>query len=225
MDAKRRIVQTDVGKGRRTDPTYTEAMKAYHKYLASDVCTDDEYLQAFQAYSDVLQSEILESLILANAEPRDVKTIFGVSEKTLRTYRELFFDISKIKTKLQMVSYLEGLPPGLGKELKLRAVNLGPEYVFFTYGNAIPKTEVQKDLVRRMFMTSAYKAMSMNFSSMNSKTSKNAIEHAKLMLKAYETMDKLLKDGAESDMEFLEVLTQGSMSYTFEPKPAKRDIV
>lgn len=225
MDAKKKLVKAAVSKGRDVDPSFTAAMRAFHLFLRKGSSENEDYDQAFIAHTDPLQKEIIESLILSKAAYEDVFTVFDITAKTLDTYKELFFDTAKLKTKLQLVSYIERLPPGVGKELKLRAVNLGPEYVYFTYGNAIPRTEVQKDLVRRMFMTSAYKAMSINYSTLDSKTSKNAMEHAKLMLKAYETMDKLLKDGGDAESEFLEIISGGTMGFSTMDYPSKKDLI
>lgn len=199
---------------------YSKAMLAYYNYL-----TGEAYKPA-KIYKDFFQKEIVEALILSGASTTDIKNAFGVPEETIEEYKELFFDVTKLETHLDKLSYVTNYPDRFGKELKLRAINLGPDFIFFKYANIVPQTPVQRDLIKRMFLSSAYRAMESNYTSMTSEVSKSAIEYAKLMLKAYDSIEKLMKEDTPIEMSSVKVLLtrDSELARIFEEIPSE-DIV
>jgi hypothetical protein len=208
MDEKANTVIYDFQKGRKPSEEYTEAMTQYYTYVSQGTCSDAEVYTAFHIYGDKLQKEIIEALLFGDADFGDIEEAFGVSAKTLNVYEELFFDRTKFKNKLDKLSYVESYKDKLGRELKLRALNLGPEFVLYTYANIVPKTSQQRTLVQRMFMASAYKAMSINYNTLDSKVTKNAVDHAKLMLKAWEALQKFSEEDVSDDMDLIKIATK-----------------
>lgn len=191
------------------EETATIAMQQYYLYLCKPESSDLDplYVYTFYINAEEVKKEIVEALLISNADSVEVEQIFGVTEQMLKIYKELFFNTDNIVSRLDLVEYLENYPPGLGKSLKIRAFNLGPEFIYFKYANIVPRTETQKNLVKKMFMGSAYKAMESNYSSASSVTAKAAGTHAGLMLKAYEVLQKLINEedsgGAEKLTEIL----------------------
>lgn len=174
--------------------------------LAYYDCLNGGSYKPARIYKDGFQKEIVEALLMSGAETADIKQAFGIPEQVLKDYQELFFDITKLETHLDKLSYVTNYPDRFGKELKVRALNLGPSFIYFKYANIVPTSNVQRDLVKKMFLSSAYRAMEANYTSMTTDVSKSAIEYAKLMLKAYDSIEKLMKDDTPGEMSSVKVL-------------------
>jgi len=176
--------------------TCSKAMQQYCLFLCSPESDELEplYVYTFYLHAEEVKREIVEALLISGADPKDVEEVFGVSQEMLNIYKELFFNMDNIVSRLDLVEYLENYPVGMGKSLKLRAFNLGPEFVYFKYANIVPRTDTQKMLVKKMFMGSAYKAMEANYSTSSASAAKAAGTHAGLMLKAYEVLNKLITE-------------------------------
>ena len=214
-------VEADVKFGVALDEeTYTKAMAQYYLYLTDSFKSDveEEYAYAFSIRTNELQREIVESLILSEADYGDVAEVFEVSPVSMAAYKELFFEVDNLVSKLDMISYLETYTPEHAKALKLRAYNLGPNFIFYRYGNITPTTSEQQDLVKRLFLTSAYNAMEANYSKMTSATAKAASQHAGMMLKAYEAIRKLMEEGPADGAELLVKILVGEDESTAETK-------
>jgi len=202
-------IREDIQLGTPEDDEYTEAMKAYREYLTLEVCENDEFLYAFEIFEDNFKKEIVEALFLADAEPVDISISFDMSATTLETYRELFFDTENtFRSSLDKVCYIEDYENTFGKDLKLRAYSLGPQFIYFKYGNVVPKTEEQRVLVKKMFLASAYRAMEANFNPLNSRVTKHAMEWSKTMIKTYEVMEKLMGDDTDHGNDLLTIITK-----------------
>lgn len=212
MDSKAKQVHADIKQNNPPSDKYTDAMVQYHAFRSTGQCDDVDCMAAFKIYKDKLQREIVESLLFGDADFTEVEAAFGVPKKALSIYEEMFFDRAFFQNKLDRLSYLETCKDKLGKELKLRSMNLGPEFVLYTYANIVPKTEQQRKLVQRMFMATSYKAMSINYNSMDSKVTKNALEHAKLMIKAWEALQKFSEEEITDDMDLIKIVTKGTES-------------
>ena len=192
-----------MGEARDGDYTAAELLKRHKQ--GKDV---PEYASiAFAIHDDSVQKEILEALLLSGCPEDEMKSAFNISPESVAIYKELFFDPAKFRTGLEKISYLENYPDEFGKSLKQRAADLGYSYVLFVYANKVPRTSEQKALVEKMFMSSAYKAMNMNYMSMNAATMNKAIEHGKLMLKAFETLTKLESAGTDDNYQLTEYIT------------------
>jgi len=210
------------------EQTYTKAMSQYYMYLTDSFESEveEDFAYAFTLRQNELQREIVEALILSEADFADVEEIFEVSPVTLAAYKELFFETANLVSKLDMISYLETYTPDHAKALKLRAYNLGPNFIFYRYGNITPTTSEQQDLVKRLFLTSAYNAMEANYSKMTSATAKAASQHAGMMLKAYEAIRKLMEDGPSDGTDVLVKVLVGEDEPTAKTKrKVKKDQV
>jgi hypothetical protein len=182
-------------------------MKEYTQFLITGTTKNPDKDYAFSINKDKFKKEIVEALLLSDANPDDVYKIFGISEVSLESFRGVFFDTTKFKTYLDKLSYIETSRSSFGKELKTRALSLGPEFIYFTYGKVIPTDEEQKALLKKLFLTSAYKAMELNFNSVSSQASKSAVELGKLMIKVYDSMQKNGEDDSVNET-FYKVITK-----------------
>jgi len=207
-------VESDVRRARKPDSDYTEAMGHYHTYLRTHSSGSLDHDYAFRSYEDPLKREIIEALLLSGAEFSDVKEHLGIPEKSMEVYRELFFDTSLMLNRLDWLSYIEGYDNPAGKELKIRALNLGPEFIYFKYANVVPKTESQRTLVKKMFMASAYRAMEANYNSMNSNISRASLQWSQTMLKCYEAIEKLMGEDNADSGDLVTILTSRKLAET-----------
>lgn len=210
MDSRAKRVIKDINNKNNAHKGYTDEMIQYYIYLEEDRCSSEHFSVAFDIYDNPLKKEIIESLLFGEAEYKDVEDAFGVSVKSLEIYHHLFFNTDKFRNKLDKLAYLDVYPNKVGKELKMRSMNLGPEFIYYTYANIVPKTSKQKALVQRMFMASAYKAMSINYNTIDSKITKNALEHAKLMLKAFEALQRVGEEDLSDETDLIKVLSAKS---------------
>lgn len=223
MDSKARKVQEDVKRSKKPTKDYTDVMKQYHEYLRKGECPEEAYQIAFDAYDNNLQKEIIEALLFGEAAPEDITEVFGFSEEAQAAYEELFFDRTKFRNKLDKLAYLEAYPSEFGKQLKMRSMNLGPEFVFYTYGNIVPKTATQRQLVQRMFMAAAYKAMAINYNALDTKVTKNALDHAKMMLKAWEALQKFSEEEMTDETDLLKIAMKQDPSFDFKDNPLVKE--
>jgi hypothetical protein len=210
LEAKARKVRQDIDTqeaGYKDE--YTEAMRFYYDYLTQngEQDTPEQYQYTFAMREDPVMREIIEALLLSNADPEDVEKIFEVQPEMLATYKELFFETDNFISKLDVISYLENYPQDAGRALKVRAHSLGPEFIYFRYADIVPSSTKQKDLVKKIFLTSAYKAMEANYNNVASANTKAATQHATIMLKAYEAIQKLMEDpNAEGNKQIMTIL-------------------
>lgn len=202
---------------------YTPAMLEYRKYFAGLDITEEASI-AFAIRESRRQSEIVEALVLSGCPVEEVEEAFRVPKKSVEIYAELFYDISVFRTDLDRLEYLEDYPDPMGRDLKMKAVSLGYEYVLFNFANLVPKTVAQKKLVERMFMATAYKAMSMNYNGIRSEANKLAVKHAELMIKAYELLAKINADEGSATYDLVALLVREDVEGA--PKnPASLEII
>lgn len=200
MDSVSKKVKSDFRSGKQSGK-YTDAMKRLYSYLKKENTCKAAVINA-----DSFQKEIVEALLISEASAEDIKSAFGIPEEVIADYKELYFDTTKLETHLDKLSYVTNYPDRFGKELKVRALNLGPSFIYFKYANIVPQTPVQRELVKKMFLSSAYRAMEANYTSMTSDISKASIEYAKVMLKAYDSIEKLMKEDIPTEMSATRVL-------------------
>ncbi len=208
MDHRAKRVQSDFKKGEDVGADYSEEMREYYEYLSTQKTSSKTYSHVFKIYNDPIQREIVESLLFADADPIDIHLVFNIDPEVVETYRHLFFDTEEFISRLDKISYVERYDNKFGKELKLRSLNLGPDFIYFLYGNFIPKTKSQKELLKKIFLSSAYRTMNLNYNPLGSKVSTAALEQGKLMLKAYDALEKYAKDDSEDGMDLLKLVTK-----------------
>ena len=223
LDHRARQVLADREANRAPDDAYTDAMRAYYEYQSgqkSDICDIICNIRESR-----LQSEILEALLLSNCPEEEIFTALLVPVQASSWYAELFFDTAVFKTGLDKIEYLEEYPDSFGRDLKMKAVSLGYEFVLFTYANLVPKTAAQKKLVERMFMATSYKAMAMNYNSIKSDVSKQAVKHAELMMRAYDLLVKTNADETNSSYDLVTLLAADDTAPAAAAKPQAEDIL
>jgi len=186
---------------------YTEAMRALYLYETERVIENKVAETVFGIRESSKQSEILEALLIGECPYEEIQVALSVPIKASQWYAELYFDVTVFRTVLDKIVYLEEYDIPWARDLKMKSVNLGYEFVLFTYANIVPKTEAQKKLVERMFMATAYKAMSMNYNGINSSVNKQAVKHAELMLKAYDLLVKTNADEGAGSYDLVHLLT------------------
>lgn len=198
-------VLRDIRRRKKPDKSYSDTMLKYHAYRI-DGSGDRESLYTFNIKQDNIRKELVEALILSEAKPDDVEAIFGMPPTVMGMYKELFFETDNFFSRLDIISYLETYDSEFGKAVKIRAYNMGPEFLYYKYANISPRTETQKRLVKQMFMGSAYRAMEANYAGVTSAKSKASVAHANVMVKAYEAMQKLMDDNTSGRDEFFKVI-------------------
>ena len=206
MNERAEELRRQAKKSKAAPKGLTKAEQLWWKHCHGEKVSQEASI-AFGIYGDAVQREIFEALLLSSCPPEEIKSAFNVPPESVAIYKELFFDPAKFRTGLERISYLENYPDEFGKSLKQRAVDLGYAYVLFVYANIVPKTAEQKALVQKMFMSSAYKAMNMNYMGMNAAAMNKAIEHGKLMLKAFETLTRLESAGVDESYQLTEYIT------------------
>ena len=165
-------------------------------------------LLALSIYEDDVQSAILESLLLTEAELKTISDTFNIPLIVLHIYEKLFFDKVSFNTKLCVLSYIDDLEEGIHKELKRRAYSHGSDFVLYKYGNVLPDTEGQRKLLKKLFLDSAYRAMEANFAPATSASGKVALEWAKVMMKASESIERIFSNtGPTTDTLMIHLVT------------------
>jgi len=211
MDSKAKKVADFISRDKEPDDSFTENMLQYYEHKRFARCESDPHIHAFSMYEKDLGKEIIEALILAEADPLDVQMIFEIPQEVFAIYKDLFFDMANFRSRLDKILYVETYEGKFGKEIKLRALHLGADFIFFKYGNYIPKTESQRVMVKRMFMAASYRAMEANFNPIDSRITKASTEHAKIMLRAYECIEKLMAEDTGEGENMAKVLTRREM--------------
>lgn len=222
LDHVARQVLSDISAGRKPGKAYTDAMLAWYRKNTGDLSNLTSTAEiVFSIRESEKQSEILEALILSKCPPETIEEAFAVPGEVTAWYSELFFDVSVFRTDLDRLEYLEEYGNSWARDLKIKAVNLGYEFVLFTYANLIPKTASQKKLVERMFMATAYKAMSMNYNGIGTAASKQAVKHAELMIRAYDLLARTNADEVSGTHDLVMLLARDMepTSMTLTPKP------
>jgi hypothetical protein len=186
---------------------YSEAMLAWRAYNEEDSPAVSGTADiVFSIHESPRQSEILEALLLSGCPPEIIQEALSVPVAVTEWYAELFFDIAVFRTDLDRLEYLEDYADPWGRDLKLKAVNLGYEFVLFNFANLVPKTASQKKLVERMFMATAYKAMAMNYNGIKSEVNRQAVKHAELMIKAFDLLAKTNADDTNGSYDLVSLL-------------------
>lgn len=217
VDRRHLEVVKDARARKKPGAHYTDTMRAYWYYLVDGNSGDPDVDYAASMYASCgVRRAIMVSLLLGAADPADILTVFDVPVRATQAFKELFFDSSVFKTRLDRLEFLETMRDDpVAFEMAKRACAIGPEFIYFTYGNHMPSTEAQKHMVKKLYMTSAYKAMESMFNSPTSKVSAASRDYAKLMLKAYETIDALLSSEPDDGMSFVKVLVQRDLDVAF----------
>lgn len=228
MDSKCKKVRRALEEGLEPDDNWSDAMVRYHEYLKDGVCNSDDHKQAFLIFENDFEKEVIEALLLSDTPLDDIDTVFEIAPEIVRIYKELFFETDSFSSKLARISYVENYAISeFGRGLKLRALHLGGDYVLFRLGNYIPQTSSQQILVKRLFMSAAYRAMEANFNPLNSQATKNATQHAGIMLKAYDVMKELFKDdtGGQDTMAKIIMSTDNMKPMITNAPIEKKDII
>lgn len=222
LDHAARKVLDDLAEKRKPQ-NYTKAMLDYRMHKSGNDIPETSEI-AFAIRESPRQAEILEALLLSGCPFPEIEEAFRVPAESARIYAELFFDTAVFRTDLDRLEYLEDYPDAFGRDLKSKAVSLGYDFVLFTFASLIPKTPSQKKLLERMFMATAYKAMSMNYSGIKSEVNKLAVKHAELMIRAY---DLLAKVNAEETPESYDLVSLLAAQPEIVPslKPASEEII
>lgn len=224
VDHTAKKIQDDIAK-KSAVKDYSEAMREYRDYrLGNEDKISNEASIAFGIHESRRQSEIIEALLLSGCPREEIQDAFNVPVKSVDFYAELFYDLGVFRTDLDRLEYLEDYPDATGRDLKLKAVSLGYEFVLFNFANLVPKTVAQKKLVERMFMATAYKAMSMNYNGIKSETNKQAIRHAELMIRAYELLNKINADDGQETYDLVNLLVSEDIASQPE-KPGQEEII
>lgn len=200
-------VLADLNKKKKPAEDYTEEMCQYFAYKQGADDTPPASLQAFEMRKDPFQREVLESLLLCDSTTDAIYAGIGIPPEVVHIYKHLFFDTdTAFRNRLERASYASSYSPTEKaledkKHMKLVALNMGPESIMYTYGGVLPDAAASRVLLQKLFMSAASKAMTMQFNSIESTAAKQSTEFAKLMMKAYEILEKFAPQDTTSSTE------------------------
>ena len=183
----------------------TEAMSAYAKYLKGDRNNAIANLLFGEMRGDEFECAVVESLLLGGCSSEEAERNFGIPQKAFDWYRELFFDINAFTTRLSKLSYVMQCDDDY-RELRVRALDLGYEYIVNMYSGKPMPIKTQREYLTRMLMASYSKAMNMNYATAESGSAKNAKEFAKLATQVFEVLDRTSRDDDSEQVANLHIL-------------------
>ena len=186
----------------------SEAQTAYYAFLTEQKGDDIAEIVFHRLHGDETQKMVIEALILGGCPPEEAERALKVPIRAYEWHRELFFDTTCFLTVLDRIAYLDSIDNDEERQLKLRAVDLGYEYVLYVYAHVIPETDRQFELLRRMYMSTAYKALTMNYAGMGGTITKHAIEHARLMLQAFSAMERSRPENTGQSEALIRIVTE-----------------
>lgn len=200
----------------RLDPEgdYTPAMQAYYRFITDRYVADiAERVLFTRLHGDRTQANLVEALILSGCSAETVEETFRIPEKAYRWYRELFFDTEQFLTELDLISYLENCTQEEGKEMKVRAVDFGYEYILYTFGHVTPNEKARARMLQNICASTAYKALSMNYHGMTSSVGKQAAEYARIMVKVFDTLQRMPSESSTGE-DLIHYLTKNTNEET-----------
>lgn len=191
---------------------YTDYMRLLRHVIKHKKIDDEQSQYCYEALTIFVtpyKRVLVEALLLSGATLEDIYKVFGIHTTVLDMYIHLMFDTEQLRTHLDKLYYVDQLPYGQEKELKLRALNLGPEFIFFRYANIVPKNKIAKEVMTRMFYSAAYRVMEANYNPMGSDISKEALQWSQTMIKCFEALNKMTVDNKSARDNMLKVLSNG----------------
>lgn len=175
----------------------TNAEKQYAAWLA-DKEVPDSYATAFETYSDFDKRVKVDALIMGGC-PDDVFTdLLSIPVEAMQVYRELFFDMSVLKTGIDKLVFAEKYYIVYSNEhrnpvdnLVLRGYNQGYQLLLLQFCSIAPSSADSINILRRVFAAAMYKATAVQYTGIGSLADKRAMEHCQLAIKILETMQEL----------------------------------
>lgn len=102
--------------------------------LTGDVDIPEELGEALALYTDVEHRNIVESLLLCGATDGDIKECLDIPLEVTRKYRQLIFDPTVFKTRLDKTRYADNCSEDQGQRLMLRGLKEGLECLKLEFG-------------------------------------------------------------------------------------------
>ena len=189
----------------KTGNTETELEQEYKKFLDGDTDNISSSLQhAHEIYSDPYKKEVLEAFILSGATTDEISTSLRLNTEVIEIYKYLFFDTSVFRDELEIESYVHTYPDEYGKKLKINAITIGKDYLFFRFSRG--KKDLDLDLALKSMVETAFmlsKATKLN--PLDSSVSKEARQWAQLAGKLIETYYKVTggKDSKQGELKIV----------------------
>lgn len=154
-----------------------------------------EVQYAWEQYDQEEIRIILDALILGGATLSLISQTTEIPVNVLRTYCDLFFDVSVFRNKLEKYNYVNAIRDYVHpKEARLleTAITGGPEVLLWLLS---PGRKTMKhtpiDVLETMMTENMYKAIAGRTAPLNSDTAKRALEHSKAAIQAAAQLQKL----------------------------------
>ena len=207
MHVALRVLQ-DIQEGKAAEADYTAIMDDYYVYLTEDAMAPlsqskvpDLSRYAFELLESQTKRELVEALLMVETDLEEIHKVFSIPNECLEIYRDLFFDTRyAFFSKLDIIEYVNQYPCEYGKDLKLRCYHHGAAYVYYQFANEVPLSEGQRQIIKKLFASGAYKAMEADFNKINSSISKAAMTWSKQTMDAFKTIRDT--DGGEDTKSF-----------------------
>jgi len=133
--------------------------EALARGLTGDMDIPVELAEALAIYADEEHRAMMESLLLCGATDGDVKECLEIPPEVTRKYRELIFDSSVFRTRLDKMRYVKMCEAGIGREYKEQGLKEGLEFLKLTFGggqyNVSAMAMLQKQLNKAYAMVCA----------------------------------------------------------------------
>jgi len=114
--------------------------------------------RAYDIYQHVYKREILESLLLARVEPKEIEDIAEIHEEVTDAYRHLFFDTTTFEDELDRIQYGKTYTrTEFGQDMKEFAVDMGAESLKIRVSRGsykIPASRVQNEIRATAYLMS-----------------------------------------------------------------------
>ena len=181
-----------------------------YKNLLNEEIADSALVYANDIYENAYKQEVLEAFILSRATSDEIENILNVPTNVIEIYKILFFDIEIFKDELDIEAYAQTYVDtldGFGKKLKVAAITLGKEYLFYRFcrgTNGVDMEAALKNLIETSYML----AQATKLNPLDSNASREARQWAKLTASLIESYKKISDDSGASSDEFILILKQ-----------------
>lgn len=173
----------------------------------NDEINSESFSYAESIYNSEHKREILEAFLLTKEKIESIAKVLDVPEDVVTLYSKYFFDVTVFKDKLDIEEYIESYESDYGKNLKLCAMTLGPEFLKFRYGYDESKLDIPS-ILRSIIESANVLSLAAKINPLNSTTSREARQWMATAIKAIETYTRVSPRMKKDDDAWTIVLTQ-----------------
>lgn len=130
---------------------------------------------AYDLYSDTAQRAVLDAFALAKVTAEATAKIFEIPVSVIETYRYLFMDTGAFRNKLELRVFAQDYDgDAAGRELVRTALQAGPEYLRWAYGDGSVDLVDSRTVVRRAMHDAHFRSLAHKGNALTSGMAKEA---------------------------------------------------